>query len=177
MRTLAQHAFLDPEDYDIVDSKDWPTLPKKVLPDGTNIFDQQRGWITAVNIQGVIFQSMDHYAVIHVDNETIRMVVWNDDPEDHLTDFHAYDWTFKTPASDPRIDGRINTRQTFITYAETEIRRRRGLNCQECTEVHPWENFIPPSENMTRHGIWMPNEIMEIAKKVRRATNWREWIE
>ncbi len=177
MRLLVQHAYLNAGDYEEVNSAAWAALPAKPLPDGTDVFDNSRGWIVCVNVQGVPFEHWDHYAIEHVDAETIVVTVWNDDPEDHLEDFHADVWTLKTPAPDVRIGGRMNTRQSIVAYAENWDRRLRALHRQKCSASSPWKDFVPPPASITRHGIWMPDQIMAETKAIRRRTRWEEWIE
>lgn len=156
----------------------WRTLPKKPQPVGGEVIDNTPGWPYAVNIQGVIFSGYDHYAAT-ITNKRLVVYVWNDDPDDFPTpdDRWACVWSFGPLAPDARHGGALNTDQLLTVYAGanvTALWEGRSTSGGPVT-VLPWADFTPPAENVTRHGIWLPDPLHEAHRQRQSAHGWQEW--
>jgi hypothetical protein len=189
MKLLVQWATSEAADWHELDSADWPATPAKPLPIGDDPIDAGPGWVTALNVQGVIFTSFDHYAVEEIADGGIRVTVWNDDPDDQVLErvrrvqpdqgpfpagYYGHVWTFLPLAPDPAYGGALNTRQTFTYYAESdqpvwEHARSVGLI------PRPWPELRRPPAHIVRHGVWLTSALM--ARHVERQTlhGWQEW--
>lgn len=174
MKVLIQWATSTPLDwveYDIRSSRDVEALPRKPVPDGTEAIDDEPGWITAINIQGVVFLGMDHVA-IDVVAGTLMVRTWNDDPEDHDGAFIGQLWTFKDPAPDPSIGGRMNTRQTVEWYATPgSLPERNGI-----LDLKPWAHFQHGAPQRTWHGVWLEDAHFEQHRSRQAVRGWHEWV-
>lgn len=176
MKVLVQWARRVPTDWTEVDSAAWKTLPKKPDPVGGEIIDKYPGWINRVCVQGVEFTS-DHYAVEHLDNGGCKVYSWSDDPEDYLPGYrNAKIIEFLPLAPDENFGGAYNTRQKATFYVEEEVAKNMPAKI-DGAEIKPWSEFIPPPEEITRHGIWMPQGLYEQHENKRRKCGWREWTE
>jgi len=168
MKIFVQWSTLTPEDWQEIDSSEWSSLPQGPVPDNHTLSNEKL-WIHAVNVQGIVFMGYDHYAV----EEGLKVTVWNDDPTDWGGDFHAFEWFILEPALDPKI-GKINTRQSFNVYIENP-NRIKFYDVRECNAIYEWKDFIYPSITNTRHGIWVPDELNEAHKSIQAVHGWREW--
>lgn len=175
MKILVQWALVAPEDWQEMDSDEWPRLPKKPVPVGGEGIDNRRGWIFDLNVQGVTFAGYDHYAVSPSDEGAIKVTAWNDDPEDYqpgrFFGIHAY---FQDPSPDPDLGGLVNTRQRFEIYAQELVAPYFPPTTNRT--LSPWEDFKPASVANTLHGIWLPDHLAKAHSMSRRESNWREWI-
>ena len=157
-----------------MDSIKWAALPKAPVPSDQSLLSNSINsnnffYINAINIQGIIFSCYDHYAIIHFDN-FIKLICWDDDPEDHPGDFKAIEWTFHEVVE--------NTKQSWIGYYESEKRREsiKKLNIDILQYTGHWSEFVKPADSVTMHGIWMSDELYEVHKDVRSQVGWREWL-
>lgn len=188
MKVLVQWTRANPTDWEEYDSTQWTTIPKKPVPVGGEIIDDDPGWIHAICIQGVVFISSDHYVVWH-DQPTVgdvSVVIWNNDPVDWDGLFHAQWWIFQNPAPDPVFGGRINTRQWQQIYGEQSY--TAGLppgiiktHPDRITTVENWnkfrQRFDPDFDGpLVKHGIWVDDALNDQHKAVRTIHGWREWI-
>ena len=173
MRVLVQWTKLNPEDWVELDvrntgpfRKAWENLPAKPLPAGGEAIDNALGWVFDINVQGIHFGGSDHYAVEPTAGG-VRVTTWNDDSEDYPpgTRF-ATRWDLLDPALDPAV-GQVNTRQTRTMWHEDQTRFPDAL---------PWSQFVPPPAAVTRHGIWLPEALMNQHLAARQSHGWREWI-
>lgn len=191
MRVLLQWTKAHPEDFLEVDVRPtgqfrraWERLAAKALPTGGETIDDNPGWICGLNIQGVWIGGFDHYAGEPIDDPTygwgIRIYMWNDDPTDWpVGTRNARIWEFYDPASDPRLDGVTNTRQFLKVYDERPEEIARYQNVETSggpVEVHPYSDFVVPTTTITRHGIWMSDQLWNEHRNVRSNHGWREWI-
>lgn len=177
MKVLVQWARSNPGDWEEVDSAQWAATPKKPNLTGSapgQGLDDLPGHVAALNVQGVSFYS-DHYHVEHIDDETIKVTVWEDDPVHGPKSKRAMVWTFKTLAPDPGVDGMYNTRQTKEVFAEenSKLRMEHG----GWVGVRDWSEFSPPAEVETRHGRMLPDQLWEKHCAKRPVRGWREWTE
>ncbi|MCK4828719.1 hypothetical protein KA005_73995, partial [bacterium] len=183
MKILIQWALKNPKDWVEIDSSEWINLPKKSIKKagqkaGQKI-DNKKGWIFDLNIQGLHFSPHEHYAVEDLNNDEIRVTAWSN----HLGKYnYAKVVTILPLAPDKNLGGAINTRQTVIFYAAPEkFKELKALNFVDA-EVRPWEEFVPPSQKVTRHGIWVTDDDEvnpKIKKHIKAQTRhgWHEWTE
>jgi hypothetical protein len=158
-----------------VESSAWDGLSGRPEPQGTEEggHDDVPGWIFDLNVQGVMFGGYDHYAVEEAPPDGIRVTVWNDDPAEFPDgQKYARAWTFLPPAPDARFGGAMNTRQSQIIYAQPLMAAR--LDGQP--NVRGWSEFVPPVEEVIRHGIWVPKPVLMTLWKDRRHVGWRDWL-
>jgi hypothetical protein len=160
-------------DWEPVDSAEWPNFPKGPVPTDNETVTEARLWVHSINVQGVVFHSFDHYAII---NNTVA--VWNDDDDGWKDDHWGMIWKFNDPCSDPRIGGRINTKQSYILYAESEERREatRKKNIDILTHIRPFTDFPYIAQKYIGHGIAVEDQLNEEHLACRSSHGWREWI-
>jgi len=177
MKVFIQQASLAPKDWIELDSTMWPSLPQSPVPSEDTLESTNNFYINAVNMQGVIFSAYDHYAVIHLNDQRVDIICWDDDFEDHEGDFKAIHWMFGAPIFDEKI-GKINTKQRWSGYYQSEERKQKILELQLdiLDYIGDWEEFVLPERQYIRHGIWMSDALYEAHKPVRRVVSWREWI-
>lgn len=178
MRIYIQWTKANPEDWVTFDLRDtpqlrrgWERLAKKAEPVGGETIDNTDGWIFDINIQGIQFGGSDHYAADFGTDPTLgfflRVTTWNDDPVDWPIGTRiATEWTLYEPAFDP-IVGQINTRQVRRFWADDLVRWPTAL---------PYSEFVPPAESITRHGIWVSDQLRDQHISIRGRHGWREWI-
>lgn len=152
--------------------------PCAPIPDGHEPRDVP-GWCHGLNVQGVVF-SGDFYAVEHVDSETIRVVVWNDDQKYFAVDEGFVDvWTFKNLAQDPNLGGAINTRQFRVKYMHkggsawfnhVRLGLIPGVNLMDIADLPRFDLKKIP-------GLMVSDKLHELHKTARSHPSWREWTE
>ncbi len=184
MRLLVQWTLKTPEDWATLDSSAWAKSPKLYEPPPGEIGDEnaKRGWVFALNVQGVFFIGYDHYAVEELSGGACRVTVWKDDPldlpGDVLGEFYARVWTFQRLAPDPRLGNAWNTRQSQVIYGGPKLIQHYLDFPVENLVVKPWSDFIPPPANITRHGIWTSDAKLDAHDAVRvQKVGWRHWID
>lgn len=179
MKVLVQWAHSRPRDWVEIDSSHWASFAKKRLPRGSDTIDDVDGWINSINIQGVIYACFDHYAVEDIGDGSVRVTVWNDDPEDFAPGELYARVTFFWPLQpDPSFGGAYNTRQQQVIYAQPgALTTLFPYGVPEGIEVRPWEEFRRPSEIITRHGVWLPDDLFSAHDKTKSLRGWREWTE
>lgn len=178
MKLLVQWARSQPGGWEEVEASQWRHLPKRPDPTGQpHGVDHRPGWIAQVNIQGLV-PTADHYAVEHVDDETLRLTLWFDDPS-YVTDgYYAVVWTIKTLAPDPKHGGAINTRQSAVVYAEGDAYDRfANKSGGGWPDVRPWSEFVPPAEEHVRHGKQLSDEQWEAHQQATPLRGWRHFTE
>lgn len=182
MKICYQPTLAVPSDWHEVDSQDWSKTAKKLQPSGTRseIIDDSQGWIHRVCIQGVEFVG-DHHACEHLSDTKIKYTVWNDDPRDYPPgERFASVWTFETLAADSYLGGAINTRQSRVVYADQGGRLWKVMHANgipENTTYLDWSLFPKPNEALTRHGIWVSDDLNRAHEKKYTKRSWREWNE
>lgn len=161
-----------------VDSSAWDTLPKLAEPAPGDPVTNNPGHVFNLNVQGMEFGGADHYVVEDLTDGSgaIRVTVWYDDP---IGSPEGMKWarvsTFLPLVPDPNLAGAINTRQSFVIYAQPD---KMALLPQpvENTEFRPWTDFQPPPEEITRHGKWVTDTLVKTHDTLTfPAPSWREW--
>lgn len=134
-----------------------------------------------MNVQGVIFSGLDHYAVEHLPDGACRVSVWIDDDDDYEERFHyARVWTFRRLEPDAKFGGAYNTRQTHTIYCNDGLTERldsRRPSSGFDFDERPLSEFVKPSDSAIRHGVWMPDEAYDLAEQGRAVRGWREWTD
>lgn len=180
MRVLVQWTKANPSGWQELDigpagaaRNRWRNLPKKPEPVGNEAIDNSDGWIYDINCQGITFSGSDHYAIEPgsdpVLGEFVKITTWNDDPEDWPPGTrYAIEWVLYDPAPDPALGGIMNTRQVRRFWAEDQAKFPEAL---------PYDSFVVPPANITRHGIWITDSKASEHVGVRGSVRgWREWI-
>lgn len=186
MRVLIQWATATVSDwveYDITRLSQVRAMPKKPVPSDSPLIDDNVGWISAINIQGVVFQSWDHIG-FGISGGVLQVGAWNDD----AADFPAVPWgvlyTFDTPAPDPNFGGAINTRQTVTRYADiSTLQALLGTDWDNMARLwladpsrRAWSEFPRFNNKVTIHGVWSSPEHNDALVAARSPRGWREWI-
>jgi hypothetical protein len=152
------------EAYEINTVADAMALPRK--PEPTAIFDpaapgaDDPGLIFSLNVQGVIFAAVDHYAA-RISGKLLEVVAWNDDPADWSPGTRsAQEWTFDKPRPDPHPGIWVNTYQRLTVYDELdEPAKWLGAKTVSGDVIYrPWSEFVVPDEDHTWHGIWVDSD-------------------
>lgn len=151
MKVLVQWTEDDPQDWQEFDHSQWPTLPD----------DPVHG----LNVQGVIFEGYDHYAVEDGPEDGVVVTVWNDPT---TNDDPWQRWTILPLAPDPAFGGQLNTRQSVEWFGDASEMdaannrlRKRGA-------------FREPA-GKHRHGVWVSDDLHEQHRAARSVRGWREW--
>lgn len=193
MKVLVQWTRSNPSDWEEIDSSAWESQPKRADPRGGEIIDDEQGWVFRINVQGVEFTG-DHYAVDHLtpgeevewyDGTTrtvpagggCRVYCWSDDPEDYTIGYrNAKVYTFLALRPDPKFGNAYNVQQSLDYYADDVVRGLMPSSLEE-GRIHTYEEFVPPSDSKTRHGIWTLSELHDKHESKRTERGWREWTE
>ena len=169
MKVLYQWALKDPTDWQEIDSSQWHTLPKRPIPKIGELggLDNEVGWLRNVSIQGITAEGYDHIAIEPIaigNDEGVKFTCWNDDPDDP-DDYSeigsvkgAIVWTILPLASDPQLGMAINTRQSCVWYAQGKKYEQFLKHPPQKTTVRPLAEFVSPSEEVVRHGVWLTKE-------------------
>lgn len=175
MKVLIQWSALNPTDWEEIDSSEWSLLPKGPIPGPIDIINSnEKKWIHGINVQGVVFSGHDHYAIEDI-VDGVKITVWDDDPVDWLNDYHAAEWTLLEPAFDVNV-GQVNTRQSFVAYAEDLARRNAYAEIDICISSNNWNKFREPAAENVKHGIWVPDALNDQHLTVVNSRGWREWV-
>lgn len=175
MRVYIQWTTLTASDwqpYELGKTADLRALPRKQAPTATSVLDDQPGWVSGINLQGVVFEGFDHYGV-EFGTGLLIVKAWNDDPRS------GYDvgkrwgqaWTFAPPAPDASLGGVVNTVQTVTWYGEP--------GCEAAGTgplLQSWASFTPSPSNQTWHGIQVSGALWTSTRGARSQRGWREWV-
>jgi len=176
-KVLVQWSTDPPGGWEEIDCTDYATLPTKRLPTGGETIDGLRGWVHAVNVQGVVFSGMDHYAVEDT-VEGCRVTTWADDPEDYPPgERFAVSMNFAELHRDDYLGGAWNTNQTRTLYLDDDIATRWPEEGE--TTRKRWSEFVPPRAAVTKHGVWTTDSQNLDHEQIQQANpkGWREWTE
>lgn len=184
-----QHTLVAPKDYVDVDSKNWARLkcgpdPNARGPGGKfaarPTATRLRGHIHRICIQGVELHG-DHYAVEHIDDDTVKATVWFDDPRTNpVGERYGSVWTFRTLRPDPRFGGALNTDQERVVYADLGGGvggRWKAIGPMDKTVLRPFSEFVRPPEKLIRHGLLVPDKLNLRHEEIRRPRGWRTCVE
>lgn len=180
MKIYVQWALRQARDWQLRDSSEWATLPRKADQQNTgpvanNVLDNNPGWLLALNVQGVEFVN-DHTVVEDLNDGSggIRVTVWSDNPTTSPPGFReAQVWTFLPLAPDSRFGGALNTRQSRVVYPEAG-KMADWASPPELTTVRTWAEFLVPSTPAV-HGIWVSDATWNAHIAARTQHGWREW--
>lgn len=179
MKVYLQWATSVPSDAERVESAAWRSLPKKPEPDGTEVLDEEPGWLNAVVVQGVEFTGMDHIAIDNLPGGAIKLYTWSDDLEDGVRP-RGEVWEFRPGRVDRTArfaNGQAirhqgpDQRMTVYSDDEEPMRECGGF----AVKVLPWSAFPKPPEAITRHGVWVPDELFGDLANSRSLRGWEEW--
>lgn len=171
MKILVQWTRRNPRDWIEVDSSAWASLPKRSEPQTGEMGGQNNveGWLFDVNVQGVLFGGNDHVAVEDIPGGC-RVYSWSDDPDDDPEgEWFGSVWEFLDPAPDPVHGGKVNTRQRVVRYANNP-EKYPGV------AILPFSEFPKPAESITRHGVWLRQQDVDLHMARRSLHGWKEWI-
>lgn len=184
MRVLLQWTLATPGDWEpleLADIRQWRQLPRRPEPVGGETIDNTKGWLFDVNVQGVTMGGADHYSVRPAPGGGLEVIRWFDDPEEFPAgQRYAQVWSFQRPAPDARHGGRVNTVQFLTVYAEDPAMRAKWEGQATSggpVTVLPWSAFTPPPPNLTVHGIWVSDALLQQHVAARGVRGWEEWIE
>lgn len=189
MRVRVQYATSEPGDWVEFNinalSNRWRSQPRKPVPQGEQI-DMSPGWVVSVEVDGVLFEGFDHVAVEHSglgNDEFVKVYAWTDD-EDDFNDPQALGyrwgevWEFRSHRPDPLHGGRLNTYQIKTVYAD-DLEDMGRFFPQTTTGgevlLRPWAEFPMPDEAITRHGVWLPEDLWMRHAKIRHSVTWEDW--
>jgi hypothetical protein len=150
------------------DALAWKKLPKK---EQKRIFDldQTPGLIEAVNIQGVVLEGFDNYAISPGLDGVIEAVAWREG--------EAQAWVFHPPG--PDRTGLVNTKQMLTIYAGSALERHyRSLDLETTggqVVILPIQAFTPPPAEVTRAGV-RRGSLDRSHQWSRTQVGWREWV-
>lgn len=161
-------------------SKTWSSLPKKAKPTTSSALSLTTGWITAINVQGVLFEGFDCYAVEGMSNGGVKVSCWNPDvgAAPRLPSVRSAEvWEFHPPKADARFGGETNTWQVRTVYSEGSLTQYAGLETTGGPVVaKAWSTFTAPAAGVTRFGVYVPDALYETHKTVRSLRSWKEWV-
>lgn len=175
MKLLIQWSLSHPQSWTEIDSSEWTALPKKPVPSGGEVIDDEPGWIRDVCIQGITFSPSDHVAIETI-GDNVKVTSWCDDPNDYEpAKFYARVTVIHPVRPDPKLGGALNTHIETVLYAgKDELERLKNLNISDA-ELKSWDKFVKPPENITRHGIWLDDKLFEKHAALAQPVSWREW--
>ena len=182
--------------------EDWPRIANKgePAPDRTPIYDREHkriigfsgteatidkteGWIYQICLHGIIM-SGDHLAVEPLADH-IKITIWNDDLNDPETLFpNAMVRRFYNDIAEAvhRVDSRTTMKLKGLKHeldiyvpANQIARIKRPLCSGGLANVFDYARLIKPSDDITRHGIWITNDLLD-QHKIYRPSGWESWI-
>lgn len=165
MQVLFQPTQADPENWRAIDSRDWSSLPPMVCH--------------GLNVQGLVCDGADHYALRNLPGGGVKVFLWYDDPEDWPPSMRwARVVTIQPLGPDARLGGAINTNHRHVLYAEWGIRSvlQRAYGKNPHVTIADWADFVPPQAK-TFDGQWVTDAHHEAHRKKRDIRGWREWTD
>lgn len=177
MKVYVQWATNKANDFEIIDSIDWPNLPTKPAPTGGEKIDRKKGWVCRLNVQGMGFIG-DHISV-EDKGEYIRVIVWNDDSGDYTgAEFFAHEWIFYPIQQDGKT-------LQYTTYYYTAARKKQledtgqlpvwNLSSQQYVTIKDLSEFVKPDGKYIKHGIWL-DDILYTKMRDFPLPKWTDWI-
>ena len=165
MKVLVQWTRRNPQDWQELDSSAWSGLAK--LPDPTvgqlGGQDNTIGWIFGLNVQGIMMDGADHYAIEDLPDGGLRVSRWFDDP-DNLSlgeSAHGQVWTFHPPAHDPFLHGRLidKLRESFSARLQSSVVLNHRVVSQEsevvaADAINTQQSVIVYTDQPDLHGGW-----------------------
>lgn len=191
MKVYIQWATNPKSALEIIDSTKWkdtPSKPEPRNPKGTDNADSNQGWIQSISVMGRTVTGVDHVAVEHNPNghpnDSVKVIIWSDDLSERTPDeIYAKEFTFE-PIKQININGKLKWYcvQGIIMYMSDKTEKdltTQGvfpMYCQQnLVKVKRYSEFVKPLEEITRHGIWLPDEIEAELEKTE-SHGYMEWV-
>lgn len=175
MKLLVQWSLAEPQDWIEVEAAAWRSLARRPTPKGDEVIDNSPGWIYDLACQGIWMGGMDHLAVEPLPRGGAKVWGWNDDLED-----------FPVGSRWGRVmtfDRDLNQTKTYYCEPDAAPVQTLGAHFHQGpggvrheVEYLPWEDFPVPDDEITLHGIWLPDELEQRHAEVRRVPDYREWL-
>jgi len=165
MRVLVQWSYATPTDWEVYDSADWASIPKKAAVQGGGPLDGNRGWITALCVQGVVFTG-DQYAV--EDHGDGSCTVWLSNDRFGTQAAYTRAVRFYPLAQDSNFGGAYNTRQVQTIYSNDVATFPTAV---------PISSLPTQSETIKRYGVLMPDAAFRAHEDQQSKRSWREWLD
>jgi hypothetical protein len=185
MKVFVQWTTDKPDDWTAINAEDWAYTAQRPQPVGGEDINSQPGYIHRVCIQGMS-SSGDHHSVRMIGDD-VELTSWTDDPDDEPSSrfydprdpiewwYHAQVIRFRPLAPDPELGGAINTNITRVVYGGKKYMEYSAQVPLQGVVFKPWEEFVLPNPDVTRHGIWVPDALdLEHCGKTSLA-DWRQW--
>lgn len=161
-------------DWSLLNSGTWNNQPTKVDPVGDttsltgigdSLLNTQKGWVFAVNVQGVTFTYYDHYA-IQENGTSVTVTAWRDDPLLFPVGSRQADVAVINSLKFDAKVGQDNTDQTFAFY-------REGNQYTGGVNQLPYANFVPPDSSTVKPGIFLSDDLYYQFIAAQTAKGWR----
>ena len=155
-------------DYEIASKADIRALPRKPVPVGGEVLDDEPGWVARLCVQGVVFGGYDHISLdIAPALGVLKVAGWQDDPDDFATEecWHT-DWQFAIVTDEY---GRGQNREVYA-------QKNAGVPIDQGKRGRAWADRPTYPLNQTLHGIWVPDELWRAhveALSPRTLDDWR----
>jgi hypothetical protein len=156
-KLYVQWAQSNVPDWSLLSVSNWASQPTKLDPIGDTsaitgigdlLLDNQKGWIFSLNVQGVIFNYYDHYAITG-DETSITVTAWRDDPLLFPVGHRQADVAVINSLKFDAKVGQDNTDQVFTFYREgSEYDSNNPLQ-------RPYSEFVTPDASITKPGIYL----------------------
>jgi hypothetical protein len=183
IKIFTQWALSNPRDWDLVDTSVWTSLPTKNDPVGDvslaglaigdTLLNNVKGYIFALNVQGVTFNWYDHYAVENT-SEAITVTAWRDDPILFPEGQRQVDvGIFKPLKFDPKVS-QDNTDQSFIFYREGRQYDNLNGNLPANITLKQYSEFVAPAPSVTKPGIYVSDSKWDQHINAETLKGWRE---
>lgn len=173
MKALIQWARNNPSNWEWIDTSEWSSLPRKGSPSSGSSVNASSGWISALNIQGLVFEGADKIAVL--DNPDGSVDVWlvNNDPRSWGTaDRYARHVTIHPLQPDSELGGAVSTKMVQTIYTDSSV-----FSAQPTTTIRPWASIVMPDETLFRYGVMMNDTLFQQHQRLQTLHGWREWSE
>ncbi|MEE9611352.1 MAG: hypothetical protein V3W19_08870 [Desulfatiglandales bacterium] len=190
MKVQVQDTLKAPTDWRELDSRNWYLEPARPLPVSVGGQDNERGYFHKLCVQGMLLTG-DHHSVKHL-IDGCEVTSWSDDPEDEQTHpdwnpndpkewwFRAHVIRFRELSPNDELGGAITPHTTRVLYAGKRVLEEwmnNSPNGYQDMILKPWEEFVKPPLNLTRHGIWVSDELEVKHEEMLSPPNWRSWGE
>ncbi len=205
MKICVQWSTNPANDWVEIDSSDWASIPKKDVPpvDRQPVFRDESGlgspvvgffgpefvinevpgWICRVCVHGMVMDG-DHISIVELE-DGIEVACWNDDladpgsglPDASVRRFYSdlVDKTFQISSiSRMRLQGFRNELDLYIPREKIN-----GFDAPWTTggqaKVLSYDDFVVPDEYVTRHGVWITNDLLDKHLGFT-PSGWRHWV-
>lgn len=205
MKICVQWTTNPAKDWVEMDSADWKSIPFKKEPPADRqpifrdtsglgspvigfsrpelVINKDPGWVCGVCVQGMVMDG-DHIAIVEVE-DGIEVSCWNDDladpgsklPNATVRRFYPelVDKTFQfSSGGRMRLKGFKNELDLYMSSEKIDKFDAPWTTSGQA-KVFPYEDFVVPDADVTRHGIWMTNDLLDKHLGFT-PSGWRHWI-